>query len=124
MDRLDEIIDEAVSSGYFPMNHWKRKDIKYSDFRWITFVNDERKLPYQGYKLHISARPSSAKQVLKNVIPVLSKELAAFKVVGRISDLINLLNGKCGISQIGKFITIYPYDDFHAVRLGIELDKF
>src|SRR3954467_6261483 len=61
--------------------------------------------PEQGWKLHLSATPRSAVEVLSSI-----KLLSAVN------------SGLFGISQIGKFITIYPSDDSHAVRLAVELD--
>jgi hypothetical protein len=78
--------------------------------------------PDQGWKLHVSATPLSAVKVLEGALDVLLADGARFKVLSSIRLLSALNNGLFGISQIGKFITVYPSDDAHAVRLAVELD--
>jgi hypothetical protein len=78
--------------------------------------------PDQGWKLHVSATPLSAVEVLEAALDVLLVDGARFKVLNSIRLLSALNNGVFGISQIGKFITVYPSDDSHAVRLAVELD--
>jgi len=80
-------------------------------------------MPYQGWKLHVSATVLAARQVLKRVLPVLLDEDAAFKVAGALQMLVRLNSGLEGYSQIGKFITIYPNSDKQAVRLAKALHK-
>jgi hypothetical protein len=74
--------------------------------------------PDQGWKLHVSATPPSAIEVLNAALDVLLAAGARFKVVNSMSLLGALNSGLSGISQIGKFITVYPCDDAHAVRLA------
>ena len=78
--------------------------------------------PDQGWKLHVSAAPPSAIEVLETALDVLLADGARFKVLSSIALLSALNSGLFGISQIGKFITVYPSDDAHAVRLAVELD--
>jgi len=78
--------------------------------------------PDQGWKLHVSATPLSAVEVLEAACDVLLAEGARFKVVNSISLLTTLNSGVFGISQIGKFITVYPSGDAQAVRLAVDLD--
>jgi hypothetical protein len=79
--------------------------------------------PDQGWKLHVSATPLSAVPVLEAALEVLLAQGARFKVVNSISHLGTFNFGLCGISQIGKFITVYPNDDDHAVQLAVALDE-
>ena len=78
--------------------------------------------PEQGWKLHLSATPRSAIEVLETALDVLLTDGARFKVLSSVRLLGAVNSGLFGISQIGKFITIYPSDDSHAVRLAVELD--
>jgi hypothetical protein len=78
--------------------------------------------PDQGWKLHVSATPQSAAGVLDAALDVLLAEGARFKVANSMDGLNALNAGDFGISQIGKFITAYPSDDAHAVRLAVALD--
>lgn len=56
-------------------------------------------------------------------MPVLISMRADFKVAETLSQIIDLNSGQLGVSQAGKFITIYPIDDDHAVNLARRLDE-
>ncbi len=77
--------------------------------------------PSQGWKLHVSATPVSAPAVLAACLPVLLEAGIPFKVVSGQRRLLELNNGGYGESQVGKFITVYPPDDDHAVALAERL---
>jgi hypothetical protein len=77
----------------------------------------------QGWKLHVSATPLSAVEILEATLDVLLREGVRFKVLNSIKLLSALNSGLLGISQIGKFITVYPSDDSQAVRLAVKLDE-
>lgn len=79
--------------------------------------------PCQGWKIHISASPGSALEVLSTSLDVLLTEGARFKVVSSMSILLAINAGEFGVSQIGKFITVYPSDEGQAVRLAVQLDQ-
>lgn len=72
--------------------------------------------PDQGWKLHVSATSLSAIAVLEAALDVLLRDGARFKVLNSIRLLTAANNGLFGISEIGKFITVYPSDNSHAVR--------
>jgi len=77
----------------------------------------------QGWKLHVSATPFSAVEVLEAALDVLLIEGARFKVV-KSTELLRSLNaGQFGLSQIGKFITVYPSDSADAVAVAVKLDE-
>ena len=78
--------------------------------------------PDQGWKLHVSATPLSAVDVLERALDVLLAEGVRFKVVTTVGVLGSMNFGLFGVSQIGKFITVYPSDDAQAVRLAVALD--
>jgi hypothetical protein len=90
---------------------------------WIHVRHSDVFLPEQGWKLHISAGVSSAEAVLSRILSVLLREKAIFKVAVSAHVLASLNNGDAGLSQIGKFITVYPSDDQQAVRLAARLDE-
>ena len=77
----------------------------------------------QGWKLHVSATPFSAGAVFEAAIAVLFDEGARFKVVNSIECMFAFNGGEFGLSQIGKFLTVYPSDDDHCVRLARRLDQ-
>ncbi|MDR2781052.1 MAG: hypothetical protein LBB21_01155, partial [Holosporaceae bacterium] len=78
-----------------------------------------------GWKLHVSATPSSAKKVAEAVVPYLIDNGVNFKIVPTTSTLRRLyLLSKTGYySQYGKFITIYPINKEEGENVAVELDK-
>jgi serine/threonine protein kinase len=89
---------------------------------WIRVCNDRLAVPQQGWKLHISASVVCAEETLRRVLPVLLAEDASFKLAGSYAMLDSLNHGDGRLSQVGKFITVYPNDDRQAVRLAVALD--
>jgi len=80
-------------------------------------------LPAQGWKLHVPARPESARELLELVVPVLAGARAAWKIAAS-PDVLNALNaGMAGPAQIGKFLTVYPRNDEEAVLLARALGE-
>jgi len=77
----------------------------------------------QGWKLHVSASVLTAHKVLRRVLPILVAERAQFKVAASLRMLASLNEGEAGISQIGKFVTVYPRSNVQAVRLAVALDR-
>lgn len=90
---------------------------------WLHVRNRRVSIPAQGWKLHVSASVGDAHKVLELALPVLFAENATFKLCASSVALLHLNQGRSGLSQIGKFITIYPNSDEQAVRLAIALDK-
>jgi hypothetical protein len=90
---------------------------------WIKVLHEPCRRPYQGWKLHISASVWTAEPLLRRALPVLLDEDSDFKVAASARRLAELNDGRAGLSQVGKFITIYPNDDSQAVRLATALDQ-
>lgn len=88
---------------------------------WITLEHRDSVVPQRGWKLHISATTEVADEVLRRALGVLLADDAPFKVAASVIELDAINEGDKGISQIGKFITVYPADDAHAVRLAQRL---
>jgi hypothetical protein len=61
--------------------------------------------------------------VLGRVLPILVEEGVAFKVAAATSVVAAMNEGEGGISQIGKFITVYPRDDAQALKLAVALHE-
>jgi hypothetical protein len=98
-------------------------DERHDDATWILVTSSETILPRQGWKLHLTANPKNAVQVLKTVVPLLIAHGATFKVARSLGTLHHLNQGESGFSQIGKFMTIYPVNDGDAVELARLLDR-
>ncbi len=90
---------------------------------FIRVTKERAEIPDQGWKLHVSAYVGSAEEVLRRALPVLLEGVSGFKVVSSIMQLGLLNEGRGGLSQVGKFITVYPGDDEEAVRLAVALDE-
>lgn len=104
-------------------NGWSIEHQDLPEQRWIVMRNSRARRPEQGWKIHVSAGLPFAKTILRLVLPVLLVENAEFKVAASPERLAALNRGEYGLSQIGKFITVYPNDDDQAVRLAIALDE-
>jgi hypothetical protein len=102
---------------------WQVQAGKGDDDPWISAQPGDDQLPEQGWKLHVSATAESSETVLRRCLAVLSADRAAFKVAGSSAAVEFLNEGQAGLSQIGKFITVYPDGDEQAVRLAGELDR-
>lgn len=90
---------------------------------WLYARNRHGMMPSHGWKLHVSASPVDARRILEQALPVLFAEDATFKVCASSDALLYLNQGQGGLSQVGKFITVYPNSDEQAVRLALALDK-
>ena len=77
----------------------------------------------QGWKLHVTATPLNAVDVVHCCLPILLSRGVRFKVVGRVADLLDLNGGRFGQSQVGKFLTVYPSSDMEAVELAVGLHE-
>jgi tRNA A-37 threonylcarbamoyl transferase component Bud32 len=90
---------------------------------WLRARNRRAASGDQGWKLHMSANMASAPEVLRRALPVLLAEDANFKLAASPEILAALNFGQSGMSQIGKFITVYPNSDKQAVRLAEALHR-
>jgi hypothetical protein len=70
---------------------------------WMFFQRRGQEIPTQGWKLHVSATPQSAAEVLAGVLPVLLRGGSSFKMV-----------------RSKRLLTIYPSTEGEAVRLAEE----
>jgi Lanthionine synthetase C-like protein/Protein kinase domain len=75
----------------------------------------------QGWKLHVSADEACLEEVLKSTLPLLVRLRTSFKVLGGVESLRRINSGSAGLSQVGKFITVYPKSDSEAVSLAERL---
>lgn len=81
---------------------------------WASFPGKKR-LPKQGWKIHISCIPSNAHQIFKICRQAAQKLGFSFKVFASLDGYISTCHGfGQNYTQKGKFITIYPscYSDF------------
>lgn len=80
-------------------------------------------LPLQGWKIHVSSSIAQGKDVLKAVVPILTRHNTDFKFALD-QTVLSLMNSKRWVRQgAGKFITIYPLDDNQFKYLIEELHQ-
>ncbi|MEU3934006.1 class IV lanthionine synthetase LanL [Streptomyces sp. NPDC029044] len=84
-------------------------------------VEQERRV--QGWKLHVSATPLSAPEVLARATRVLVRHRCPFKFAARAEYVEELTGIRYDRAQCGKFITAYPRDDDQLRALAEELDQ-
>src|SRR3712207_5558205 len=115
---IEQTFDQIYNCNIAHSVEWHIERDSGSFDRWIRVTNNATTPPAQGWKLHVSADEQSAEAVLRRTLPVLLAEAASFKVAASMRVLAELNRGDGGASQIGKFITIYPTGDAHAVHLA------
>ncbi|WP_084219637.1 class IV lanthionine synthetase LanL [Spirillospora albida] len=90
---------------------------------WCSAVPEDAPRRPQGWKLHVSATPASAEEVLGRALRVLLESGSAFKFAASV-DFVAALNARnTSRGHSGKFITVYPESDAEAVRLARELHE-
>ena len=120
-DPLVKYVQSAVENGWFDRDCWSLI-CEAEEPVWLTFCREDAFFPDQGWKLHVSADPTSAELLLQRVLSLLLQRGVSFKFISSLNYLQKLNNGLMGENQIGKFLTIYPAGDGEAVALAIELD--
>lgn len=85
---------------------------------WYISPQDRDNLPSQGWKLHISSIPTDALETLKSVGNVLIENHIHWKVAFSEKRLVQMSSGAAALSQVGKFITVYPQTEQEAIMLA------
>ncbi|MCA6092063.1 class III lanthionine synthetase LanKC [Streptomyces sp. SCA3-4] len=87
---------------------------------WVR-VSFGRRLPSQGWKIHVSAAADAAQTILDTAAAICTRHRAAFKYL-RSAQLLAAFNSKYSHrGSSGKFITIYPADDGELRELLADL---
>ncbi len=84
---------------------------------WYHCIPYQQSLPVQGWKIHLSASPSDAGEVLKRAALVCFEMDAPFKFAcdKYMAEWMNSKNQNRG--SAGKFLTVYPTDTDHLRKL-------
>ncbi|MBW8874144.1 MAG: class III lanthionine synthetase LanKC [Acidobacteria bacterium] len=88
---------------------------------WTHSAPQDYRFLQQGWKIHVSAAPSSARQTIKRTIPLLVERGIAFKFVSDEVMLRISLSKGWSRSGAGKFMTIYPRSDDEFIAVIEEL---
>ncbi|MET7331041.1 class IV lanthionine synthetase LanL [Nonomuraea sp. NPDC005650] len=89
----------------------------YEDDTWISVHDPRHDIPFQGWKIHISARPGTLADTLERALPILAGTGCAFKVARSAHRLMELNSGDVDPGAVGKAMTVYPEQDA-VVELG------
>jgi len=71
-----------------------------------------------GWKLHLASVPVEFAALLDAALPVLATARVPFKVLRSAALLEEMNDGRFGLMQVGKALTVYPADEAKAVRLA------
>ncbi|MGW3152088.1 class IV lanthionine synthetase LanL [Streptomyces sp. NPDC001177] len=93
------------------------------DFFWCRAMAPDHVPRVQGWKLHVSATPLAAPEVLHRSARVLVRHSCSFKFAARAEHIEALTSRRYDRTQCGKFITAYPRDDDHFRELAEALDR-
>jgi serine/threonine protein kinase len=89
---------------------------------WFHCGAPDNVVPQQGWKIHVSATPLNAKEILERVSSVLFRRADTnFKFVVDLSVLFLINSKNWSRSGSGKFITIYPADNARFLEVIEEL---
>ncbi len=94
---------------------------QHKKYQFLFYQYNNEVLPEQGWKIHLSATKINCVSILRIFLEVLRIIPSSFKITENIDFLEYLNVGKGGITQIGKFITIYPRNIDHFKSLCSEL---
>ncbi|MEU8892693.1 class III lanthionine synthetase LanKC [Streptomyces sp. NPDC048442] len=89
---------------------------------WLALRPVESRLPYQGWKIHVSATLDNAESVLEQVMAYCVPRSIAFKFVPSRYLLHNRNAKYADRAASGKFITVYPADDEECRTVAADLD--
>ncbi|MDC0773233.1 class III lanthionine synthetase LanKC [Streptomyces sp. HD] len=96
---------------------WSREELG----DWVVCRPVDAELPPQGWKIHASACPDDAQQILDTVWDYCVPRRIAFKFLPGLETLF-LANAKYAHrGSSGKFVTIYPVDEAQCERILAEL---
>lgn len=88
---------------------------------WFYCSSPEIVLPQQGWKIHVSAAPGSAHDILDRAVAIAFRHGASFKFALDMNILFLLNSKSWPRGGSGKFITIYPRDNHSFLELIEEL---
>jgi len=124
---MQSVIDDpiAVRSDNFLLAKFESIDERSGAGSGIIWrypqYDTEQTLPEQGFKIHLSATIFNSGEIYDTVVPYLLAKNIHFKVIGSNDLLAKMNSNRYGYRQVGKFITVYPFDEDHAVELSKNL---
>jgi hypothetical protein len=126
---VDRVFFESLSR-YSPRDEYRApvKEMLEADWKvtpsgfWTHCTPARAVIREQGWKIHISAVPATALDVLSRVVPVLAAGSVPFKFTSDRSMHALSLSKNWPREGAGKFMTIYPASDAQFAELAADLD--
>jgi tRNA A-37 threonylcarbamoyl transferase component Bud32 len=84
---------------------------------WLRVLPPAFALPGHGWKLHVSSRAATFRELVEKLLPLLLDEGCAFKLARSAAVLSRLNDGHSFPATVGKAVTIYP-DQRRVADLG------
>ncbi|MFC8823138.1 class III lanthionine synthetase LanKC [Streptomyces rochei] len=110
--------DFAAAKASLPVG-WRRS----ANDDWVVLTPPGVQLPFQGWKIHVSATPENAEKIIALVSEYCLPRKVTFKFL-RGRDVLMRRNSKYGDrGSSGKFVTIYPLDETHLAETLTELGE-
>lgn len=88
---------------------------------WFSLAPAGRQLPAQGWKIHVSATPDNAEEVLETVAGICQERATAFKFLAGPALLLHRNTKYADRAGSGKFVTVYPATTAACGELAAEL---
>ncbi|KPC90305.1 serine/threonine protein kinase, partial [Streptomyces sp. NRRL F-6602] len=88
---------------------------------WFSLAPAGRQLPAQGWKIHVSATPDNAEEVLETVAGICQERATAFKFLAGPALLLHRNTKYADRAGSGKFVTVYPATTAACGALAAEL---
>jgi len=111
--------DEFATTRRTPPSGWER--IEFSD--WVEFRPKSSRLPSQGWKVHVSATPGNAEEILDHVWDYCIRHSLIFKFIRNRRILLFRNSKSADRGASGKFVTIYPRNESELERVLCELGR-
>ncbi|WP_330275104.1 hypothetical protein OG205_05270 [Lentzea sp. NBC_00516] len=89
-------------------------------FWWHFDPVADRPARRQGWKIHVSASPLHAAEVLRRVAAVVVPLSLRWKAARSVDKLMDLSSPPSPLTQSGKFITIYPESDVESLAASLD----
>ncbi|MGT2926739.1 class III lanthionine synthetase LanKC N-terminal domain-containing protein [Streptococcus cuniculipharyngis] len=93
-------------------------DVTIKNTDCFTYISmSETAIPYQGWKIHISATLENYQDILTKTMSCCYEEHISFKFINNTKDLLDIFSKKSSPIEVGKFITIYPENDKKFLKI-------
>lgn len=113
-DVLDNVLDKHAEG-----EHWT---VTPSEF-WCFLYPPAYLGRNQGWKMHVSATPVSAPEILERAAEVLVRHRCAFKYAKGLRQIEELVSSRADRGSGGKFITVYPNHNAHFREIVEDLHR-